>query len=147
MVNIVNANICRGGQVCDCGAPVPGCQRAVYKFVSGCKRELRNIFVKCVLRTSIGMMMLAVSPLKNNDVAASLSSWERLFLKNRVGTAKFWLFLLITLLGVLVHITSAQGTPSELTGTTLNFETGDLSGWTKSGGSFIGIDSMFVNAL
>ena len=93
-----------------------------------------NFCVKCVLRTSIGMMMMAVSPLKNNDVAASLSSWERVFFKNRVGKAKFWLLLLITLFGVLVHITNAQGTPSELKGTTLDFETGDLSGWTKGGG-------------
>ncbi len=59
--------------------------------------------------------------------------------------AGLWLAIAITLMGLLWYIPYVQGTPTELAGTTLDFETGDLRGWIKDGGSIIGIDPKFVN--
>lgn len=59
-------------------------------------------------------------------VSSSPATGEYLFFKNRVGKAKSWLVLIVTLFGVLKHATYARRAPSELTGTTLVFETGGL---------------------
>jgi hypothetical protein len=85
---------------------------------------------------AIGLMKLVLSLARTIIILAFHISGELLLLKNWSWKTKLWPLLMAILFGVLVNVPYVHGIPAEISGTTLDFETGDLRGWTIYHGYF-----------